>query len=53
MAQLLRDNEHLLEIIRPRDHSGGLQACASVSHVIPYQCCGKESIALAGLDHRL
>ena len=53
MAQLLPDDEHLLEIIRLRDHSGGLQACANVRHALPYECCGKESIALAGLDHRL
>ena len=53
MVQLLPYDEHLLEITRPRDHSGGLKACASVRHAIPYQCCGKESIALAGLDHRL
>ena len=53
MAQLLPDDEHLLEITRPRDHSGGLKSRASVRHAMPYQCYGKESIALAGLDHRL
>ena len=53
MAQLLRDDEHLLEVTRPRDHSQGFQACSSVRHTISYQCCGTESIALAGLDYRL
>ena len=53
MAQVLRDDEHLLEIARPTDYSGCLKACASVRHTIPCQCCGKESIALAGFDHRL
>ena len=53
MAQLLRDDEHLLEVRRPGDYSRGFQACTSVRHAISYQRCGKESIALAGLDNRL
>ena len=53
MAQLLRDDEHLLEVTRPGDHSKDFQACTSVRHAISCQYCWKESIALAGLDNRL